>query len=222
MAFKMNGSPAKMGRISGTAGHSSALKMKAQELASPTKQVLRSDKNKPVDYKNMGKDIVSEFLPKSKKAKKPYVKKGGKATGSMKDYAIGSKERYDEYEARGWAHDDTTKGYKPTTKTKPTKTEKVVAKGETKKAKIIAKAAKKTSEVTENVDKKTAKISKKEAKKTHGKGSKEHLEAKKKHLEAKEADRQGKKGGKKQGFFRKLASKINKKKQAKIDKKLAE
>ena len=129
---------------------------------------------------------------------------------------------YDEYEARGWAHDDTTKGYKPTTKTKPTKTEKVVAKGETKKAKITAKAAKKTAEVTENVDKKTAKISKKEAKKTHGKGSKEHLEAKKKHLEAKEADRQGEKGGKKQGFFRKLASKINKKRQAKIDKKLAE
>ena len=30
MAFKMNGSPAKMGTISGTAGHSSALKMKAE------------------------------------------------------------------------------------------------------------------------------------------------------------------------------------------------
>ena len=46
---------------------------------------------------------------------KPYVKPGGKATGSIKDYAIGSKERYAEYEARGWAHDATTKGGKPTT-----------------------------------------------------------------------------------------------------------
>lgn len=51
--------------------------------------------------------------PETTTNKKPYVKPGGKATGSMKDYKIGSKERYDEYEARGWAHDDTTKGYKP-------------------------------------------------------------------------------------------------------------
>tara|TARA_R110002167_G_scaffold268693_2_gene475136 strand:+ start:146 stop:946 length:801 start_codon:yes stop_codon:yes gene_type:complete len=40
MAFKMNGSPAKMGTISGTAGHSSALKMKAEaDAASALKQV---------------------------------------------------------------------------------------------------------------------------------------------------------------------------------------
>jgi len=41
MAFKMNGSPAKMGTISGTAGHSSALKMKAEEnAASALKQTI--------------------------------------------------------------------------------------------------------------------------------------------------------------------------------------
>ena len=38
-----------------------------------------------------------------------YVKPGGKATGSMKDYKIGSQSRRDEYTARGWAQDDTTK-----------------------------------------------------------------------------------------------------------------
>tara|TARA_R110000868_G_scaffold22624_4_gene92696 strand:+ start:15788 stop:16183 length:396 start_codon:yes stop_codon:yes gene_type:complete len=38
-----------------------------------------------------------------------YVKPGGKATGSMKDYKIGSQSRMDEYTARGWAQDDTTK-----------------------------------------------------------------------------------------------------------------
>jgi len=38
-----------------------------------------------------------------------YVKPGGEATGSMKDYKIGSQSRRDEYTARGWAQDDTTK-----------------------------------------------------------------------------------------------------------------
>ena len=38
-----------------------------------------------------------------------YVKPGGKATGNMKDYAMNSQERADEYDARGWAQDDTTK-----------------------------------------------------------------------------------------------------------------
>lgn len=44
-------------------------------------------------------------------APKPYVKKGGKATGKMKDYAIGSEARRKEYDARGWTYDDTIKGY---------------------------------------------------------------------------------------------------------------
>jgi hypothetical protein len=38
MGFKMNGSPAKMGTIQGTAGHSSALKMKVEENASALKK----------------------------------------------------------------------------------------------------------------------------------------------------------------------------------------
>tara|TARA_R110001632_G_scaffold231808_2_gene371126 strand:+ start:2381 stop:3331 length:951 start_codon:yes stop_codon:yes gene_type:complete len=42
--------------------------------------------------------------------KKPggYVKPGGKATGNMKDYALNSQGRRDEYTARGWKQDDTT------------------------------------------------------------------------------------------------------------------
>lgn len=98
---------------------------------------------------------------------------------------------------------------------KPTKTEKVVTKGEVKKTKISNKAAKKTGEVVENVNKKSAKISRKNAKKEFGKGSKEHLAAKDAHLKAKESDRQGGKGGKKQGIFGKLSSKINAKRQVK-------
>ena len=99
---------------------------------------------------------------------------------------------------------------------------KIESKGNTKLENIEKKAAKKKGEVKENVDRKLSKATRKHARKKHGRGSKEHLEAKKKYLEAKEADRQGERGGKKQGLFRRLSSKINKRKQAKLDKKLAE
>jgi len=49
--------------------------------------------------------------PKKPAAPKPYVKKGGKATGFIKDYAIGSEARRKEYDARGWKYDETIKGY---------------------------------------------------------------------------------------------------------------
>lgn len=55
---------------------------------------------------------------KETKSKGAYVKKGGKATGNMKDYAIGSKARYNEYESRGWKQDDTTKKGAPKPETK--------------------------------------------------------------------------------------------------------
>jgi len=67
-----------------------------------------------------------------KKTTKSYVKKGGTATGNMKDYKIGSQKRRDEYTARGWKQDkttavkggaktDTVKEIKITTKVDPTK-----------------------------------------------------------------------------------------------------
>ena len=40
-----------------------------------------------------------------------YVKPGGKITGSMKDFALGSEERKAEYDRRGWKYDDTIAGY---------------------------------------------------------------------------------------------------------------
>lgn len=52
--------------------------------------------------------------PKKPAAPKPYVKKGGKATGSIKNYAIGSDARRKEYDARGWAYDNTIKRPKAT------------------------------------------------------------------------------------------------------------
>jgi len=237
----MNGSPAKMGTISGTAGHGSALKMKAEaSAASALKQKekretswwkgeeglipdeLQPGVNRPKVKTEHGKKVEADKKATESKtsSKKSYVKKGGKSTGNMKDYALNSQARRDEYDARGWAHDKTTEV--AATTTKPTKVEKVTKKAAEKVEKIESKSAKKVAEVGENLTKKGAKYAKKGAKKTFGKGSKEHLTAKKVHLQAKEADRQGEGGGKKQGFFRKLSSKINKKRQAKVDKKLAE
>ena len=59
MAFKMNGSPAKMGTISGAAGHSSALKMKAEaDAASALKQmeIQRKDAFKDLELEKAGED----------------------------------------------------------------------------------------------------------------------------------------------------------------------
>lgn len=73
-------------------------------------------------------DSTAETTPKvdptptPKPNKKPYVKPGGKATGNMRDYKIGSSERYNEYEARGWKQDDTTKGGEPRKKVKAVST----------------------------------------------------------------------------------------------------
>lgn len=60
--------------------------------------------------------VTPQTTPQPKK--KPYVKPGGKATGNMRDYKIGSAERYNEYEARGWKQDHTTKGGEPRKKVK--------------------------------------------------------------------------------------------------------
>jgi hypothetical protein len=271
MAFNMKGSPAKMGRIQGTAGHASALKMKAEaDAASALKQAeeretswwrgeeglipdeFQKNVNRPKVKTEHGKNVEAEKeAEKTKTTKKDIGKKGlyksdkswkeGQETAKTKGYdldaltkkrkglekgsddwkrnqnkineALGNKKRYDVADA------DATN---TTTKNKPkNRIEKVVNKGEIKKERIADKAAKLTGEVKENVDKKTARLTRKGARKEFGKGSKEHLAAKQAHLVAKEADRQGEKGGRKQGIFRKWSSSINKtrqkKNQAKID-----
>jgi len=62
--------------------------------------------------KKMGGNTPADnSTPPAKKptGPKPYVKPGGKATGSIKNYAIGSDARRKEYDARGWAYDSTIK-----------------------------------------------------------------------------------------------------------------
>ena len=240
----MKGSPAKLGTIQGTAGHSSALKMKADaDAASALKQMTIKDRQgddvvvsatgKEMTYKGktMPLDPSKEKSGYDKDILEKRWKKGDKASGGTLNELVkqrkGLKKGTPEYakvqnkinEALGSKkrYDEGT----TTTTEEPTKTEKIVVKGEKKKEKIAEQAAKRTGEVTENVDKGVLKEAKKTARKKYGKGSKEHLKAKKAHLEAKATDIQGGKGGRKRGLFRKLATKINvgrqKKTQAKID-----
>ena len=207
MAFKMKGSPAKLGTIQGTAGHRSALKVRG--VMSGTKKVVKG-------MQDAGKKTAAAGSYAKAKQRDPnlaeYIKK-------RKTLEKGSPE-WNANQNKINAAYGVKKRYPVDTPKTETKVEK--PKSEVKKEKIQAKADKKIAEVDENVDKKSAKQARKAAKKEFGKDSKEFLTAKKKELEAKEADRQGAKGGKKQNIFRRISSKINKKRQEKIDKKLAE
>ena len=100
--------------------------------------------------------------------------------------------------------------------------EKKIAKVEKSIGDATVKTEKIIAEKGENLDVKIAKKRKKIARIKHGRGSKEHLEAKKVHLQSKEADIEGKRGGRKRGIFRGLATKISKKRQANIQKKIDE
>jgi hypothetical protein len=206
MGFKMNGSPAKMGSIQGTAGHSSALKMKVEENASALKQIAYGGtKTWEQGQKDSGGTLND--LVKQRKG----VKKGTPEYNKIQNQinkALGSKKRYDE----GPTTDETTK----TTATEAT------TKRDDKKVEVQAKYDKKVGEATENKDKGDTKADHKYAKKTYGKGSEEERTAKLNKLIAKEADRQGESGGKKQGIFRKLSSAINKKRQKNVTEDIAD
>ncbi len=125
--------------------------------------------------------------PETTTKQKPYVKPGGKATGSMKNYKIGSKERYDEYEARGWAHDDTTKGGEPRKKAKVASTMKPEG-VKTIKPKIEApKISIETKAPTSNPSAKDKFVAKKKAKA----GTRKTSKAADKEKEAKQALAEG-------------------------------
>ena len=133
-------------------------------------------------------ETTTEKKPETTTKKKPYVKPGGKATGSIKNYKIGSKERYDEYEARGWAHDDTTKGYKP--KKKEAKVSTIKPKG----VETSAKQPKVSIETKSPSIPETSKPSKKDlytAKKKGKAGARKTAKASDKEAQAKKALAEG-------------------------------
>ena len=115
MGFKMNGSPAKMGTIQGTAGHSSALKMKveADAAASALNQMeLTKEETKGAYAEGKGADVTvsatgSEMttksgqkvkLDKSKTTHKKILdarwKKGDKASGGTLNELVAARKKH--------------------------------------------------------------------------------------------------------------------------------
>ena len=67
--------------------------------------------------------------PEKPKKTEGYVKKGGKSTGNIKDYKVGTEARRNEYTARGWAQDSTTKINSDSTTPKKSTAEVIKTKG---------------------------------------------------------------------------------------------
>jgi hypothetical protein len=244
MAFKMKGSPAKMGMISGTAGHRSALKqveeasaLKQAEEASPAKGIM--DHVKKV-LTNVKTKVHEATAPDEKtKTKKDDTKT---KTKTKKDpYAEAKKKdpNLDKYIKERNKHKPGSEAYeaqqalinKAYGKTRSQKLKKAQIAAQTKadatsgdsggQTKIDAKYSKKTAEIQENLKKAKTGEARKAAKDKYGKGSKEFLEAKMADLKAREEDRQGAGGGGKQwGIFRGISSWGNKRKQARTQKEL--
>jgi len=83
MAFKMNGSPAKMGTIQGTAGHSSALKMKMEKDSAAKMKKEAAMKMKMESAAKMKK----ESAMKAAKPDYPDIDGDGNTTEPMKQAA---------------------------------------------------------------------------------------------------------------------------------------
>jgi hypothetical protein len=252
MGFKMNGSPAKMGTIQGTAGHSSALKMKAEaDTASALKQMeLTKEETKGAYQGGKGADVTMSATgstittkdgkkiktDKSKVTHKKLLdarwKKGDKASGGTLNELVKQRKgvtkgtpEYNKIQNQINAALGSKKRYDegPTTdETTKTTATEATTKRDNKKVEVQAKYDEKVGEATENKDKGDTKADYKYAKKTFGKGSEEERTAKLNKLIAKEADRQGESGGKKQGIFRKLSSFVNKKRQKNVTKDIAD
>ena len=121
MAFKM-----KRPMFAGTAAHKSALKhvismREADKHDHPHEEETVSPKEKPEAVADPGKgsDIAYEgekskpIIKGDKELTKPDKKSEGdkksdKPKKSLKDMPFGSKERIEEYDRRGWKHDETT------------------------------------------------------------------------------------------------------------------
>ena len=77
-------------------------------LGSLVKKGVDKVKQAYKDYKS-GKETREADETKKKEQNEAQIKKNNESGKKMKDLPIGSQERYDEYERRGWAHDETSK-----------------------------------------------------------------------------------------------------------------
>ena len=85
MAYKMKGSPAKLGTIQGTSGHSSALKQKEESLKSKKKRADKLDKEKAIRERLEKHEGQPEQIAKAKADK---IKEGIKVQAENEKKAV--------------------------------------------------------------------------------------------------------------------------------------
>ena len=220
MGFKMNGSPAKMGTIQGTAGHSSALKMKVEENASALKKkayggagktwgeydkasggALNTDTKTQKEYEAKMRKENPNWDKKSDNTWKTQQNKINKHVGSKVVHSVDEiKNNIENADANGGNEAISTKppsaaqvfsSLSNTSKIKPGISEKDMLK-------IEGKSKKSQGERYENFEKAMGKEDRKTAKALYGKDSSKYQQERIQELEANRADRMGEQGGKKQ------------------------
>ena len=237
----MKGSPAKLGTISGTAGHRSALKAKTDEVLSSAFKISKegynedgtpkfTDTKKTTDT-SKSEENIKKSTTKTKKsdpyadAKKKdpnldkYIKERGKYKAGSTEYeALQSKIN----KAYGKTRSQKVKkaqmaadAKKATVSTADVKSGSTADK-KTKQDKKLAKMDKKYNEREENRKVQDAKRTSKYAKEYFGKGSAQHATAKYEAAKAKGEDLAGAGGGKKAVFFGNLRRKWNQRKQDRL------
>ncbi len=99
MGFKMNGSPAKTGSISGTAGHASALKMVEEQKAASALKKVNEDgsvsfpyENKKTKKKKVGEGTV--IKPEGKKMSNADWAKGVKKSGGTLNELVSARKKH--------------------------------------------------------------------------------------------------------------------------------
>jgi hypothetical protein len=224
MGFKMNGSPAKMGTIQGTAGHSSALKMKMEENASALKKKAYGGAGKTWgEYDkasggalNADTKTQKEYEAKMRKENKNWDKKKDNTWKTQQNKInkhVGSKVVHSVDEIKNNIENaNANKGNEaistklPITPTNAAQVFSLLSNTSTIKEgipekdmlKIEGKSKKRQGEYKENLNKAEQKNERKTAKALYGKDSSKYQQERIQELEANRADRMGEQGGKKQ------------------------
>jgi hypothetical protein len=220
MGFKMNGSPAKMGTIQGTAGHSSALKMKVEENASALKKkayggagktwgeydkasggALNTDTKTQKEYEAKMRKENPNWDKKKDNTWKTQQNKINKHVGSKVVHSVDEiKNNIENIDANGGNAEISTKPPSAAQVFSSSSNTSTIKEGISNEdmLKIEGKSKKRQGEYNENLNKAEQKNERKTAKALYGKDSSKYQQERIQELEANRADRMGEQGGKKQ------------------------
>jgi hypothetical protein len=222
MGFKMNGSPVKMGSIQGTAGHSSALKMKMEENASALKKkayggagktwgeydkasggALNTDTKTQKEYEAKMRKENPNWDKKKDNTWKTQQNKINKHVGSKVVHSVDEIAKVIDTGVVDETNNNNNNIITPTddaqvfSSLSNTSTIKPGISNEDM-LKIEGKSKKRQGEYNENLNKAEQKNERKTAKALYGKDSSKYQQERIQELEANRADRMGEQGGKKQ------------------------